>query len=75
MIWALGWSMVLMAALVWLPRAAIAVGALALIGLHNATDAVSPDAFGTFAWLWRVLHISDPNAEALVRIDYRSFPG
>ena len=38
-IWALGWSMVLMAALVWLPLPAIAIVGLALIGLHNATDA------------------------------------
>lgn len=73
-IWTLGWSMVLMAALVWLPLRVIAIGGLALIGLHNATDAVPPDAFGGFAWLWRVLHVSDPYAETLVRIDYPIVP-
>jgi uncharacterized membrane protein len=80
-IWALGWSMVLMAALVWLPLPAIAVVGLALIGLHNATDAVRPEAFGEFAWLWRVLHVSDsigpriePGADTLIRIDYPIVP-
>jgi len=73
--------MVLMAALVWLPLPAIALVGLALIGLHNATDAVPPDAFGTLDWLWRVLHVPDaigapidPSAEALVRIDYPIVP-
>jgi uncharacterized membrane protein len=80
-IWALGWSMVLMAALVWLPLPAIAIVGLALIGLHNATDAVSPDAFGALDWLWRVLHVPyfldttiDSYAETLVRIDYPIVP-
>ena len=80
-IWALGWSMVLMAAFVWLPLPMIAIGGLALIGIHNATDAVSPDAFGAFAWLWRVLHVPDfidttidPQAQRLVRIDYPIVP-
>jgi uncharacterized membrane protein len=73
-IWALGWSMVLMAPLVWLPLPAIAIAGLALIALHNATDAVQPEVFGAFGWLWRVLHIPDPNAEAWVRIDYPIVP-
>jgi uncharacterized membrane protein len=80
-IWALGWSMVIMAALVWLPLPAIGVVALALIGLHDLTDTVRPDAFGTFAWLWRVLHVPDsldtsidPAATTLIRIDYPLVP-
>jgi uncharacterized membrane protein len=80
-IWALGWSMVLMAALVWLPLSTIAFVGLALIGLHNATDAVRSDALGELAWLWRILHVSDfvgtrvePNADTLIRIDYPIVP-
>jgi uncharacterized membrane protein len=64
-----------------LPLPAIAIVGLALIGLHNATDAVTPDTFGAFDWLWRALHVSDfvgtpidPYAEALVRIDYPIVP-
>jgi uncharacterized membrane protein len=73
-IWALGWSMVLMAVLVWLPLPAIAIVGLALIGLHNATDNVPAETFGALAWLWRVLHVPDPYGEALVRIDYTIIP-
>jgi uncharacterized membrane protein len=73
-IWALGWSMVLMAALAWLPLPVVAVVGVALIGLHNATDAVPPDAFGAAAWLWRVLHVPDRNADTLIRVDYPIVP-
>src|SRR5262249_11686320 len=57
------------------------VVALALIGLHDLTDSVRPDAFGAFAWLWRVLHVPDfldtsidPVAKTLIRIDYPLVP-
>jgi uncharacterized membrane protein len=73
-IWALGWSMVFMAALAWLPRRAIAVVGIALIVLHNMTDAVTPAAFGEFGWLWRFLHFPDPHAGTLIRIDYPIIP-
>jgi uncharacterized membrane protein len=80
-IWALGWSMVILATLVWLPLPVIVVIALAMIGLHDLTDGVRPDAFGAFAWLWRVLHVPnfldtsiDPSAKTLIRIDYPLVP-
>jgi uncharacterized membrane protein len=73
-IWALGWSMVLMAALVWLPLPAIAIVGFALIGLHNAADGVPAESFGAFAWLWRVLHVPDPYAQTLLRVDYPIVP-
>src|SRR5262245_41922084 len=49
-IWALGWSMILMAGLVWLPLPAIGIVGLALIVLHNATDAAPVETFGALAW-------------------------
>ena len=73
-IWALGWSMVLMAALVWLPLRAIALVGFALIALHNTTDTIPAETFGALAWLWRVLHVSDLYAETAVRIDYTIVP-
>jgi uncharacterized membrane protein len=56
-LWALGWSMILMALMVHLPR--VVVGALAVLVIvgHNALDGVRPAAFGSFAWLWHVLHV------------------
>ena len=50
-IWAIGWSMVVLAALVFLPRAAVLLFGLALIAVHNAFDGVQG---GT---LWSILHV------------------
>jgi len=55
-LWALGWSMVALAALVWLPTwVAGAVGG-AMILLHNLADPVQAASFGSLAPLWNVLH-------------------
>jgi len=56
-IWAIGWSMVALAGLVFLPRRAIAAVSLGMICLHNAFDGVDPAGLGPFAWLWQVLHV------------------
>ncbi|HKQ57105.1 MAG TPA: heparan-alpha-glucosaminide N-acetyltransferase domain-containing protein [Candidatus Eisenbacteria bacterium] len=53
-IWALGWSMVVLAALVWLPLPAIAAFGWGMIVLHNLADGMQ------LGWLWSVLHISGP---------------
>jgi uncharacterized membrane protein len=55
-IWAIGASMVVLAGLIHLPRAAVAAFGLALILGHNLLDGVAPEAFGAFAPLWHVLH-------------------
>jgi uncharacterized membrane protein len=56
-LWALGWSMIVMAALIWLPRALIAVLSIATIAAHNLTDAIRPADLGAFAPLWHFLHV------------------
>lgn len=56
-IWAIGWSMVVLAALVFLPTWAIAGVGLALIFGHNLLDGISPEASG-LGWVWNVLHVS-----------------
>jgi len=55
-IWAIGWSMVVLAAAVWLPLWAVAAFGLAMIALHNAFDAVTPERLGWWGGAWRVLH-------------------
>lgn len=55
-IWVIGWSMVCMSALIWLPNWLVTAIGLALIFGHNSLDSVSPESFGQFAWLWRFLH-------------------
>lgn len=55
-IWVLGWSMVAMAAIVWLPLHWVAVLGLGTIATHNLLDQVSPATFGKFDWIWILLH-------------------
>ncbi len=55
-IWALGWSMVVLAGLVWLPRRFIALFGIVMIVAHNALDGLKPESCGAWEGLWRVLH-------------------
>lgn len=55
-IWAIGWSMVVLAGLVWLPRWAVLGFAIAAIALHNSLDGLDPETFGAWSGLWRILH-------------------
>ena len=55
-IWAIGASMVVLAGLVWLPRAVIVGFAAVLLLGHNALDVVHADDFGRLRWLWLLLH-------------------
>ncbi len=55
-IWAVGWSMVALAGLSRLPRAAVGAFGVAIVAGHNALDGVAPARFGGAAWLWRILH-------------------
>src|SRR5262249_21896370 len=55
-IWAIGASMVVLAGLVWLPRAAIGVFAVTLIAGHNLFDAVHAEQLGALRSLWVLLH-------------------
>jgi uncharacterized membrane protein len=59
-IWAIGWSMVVLAGLIHLPRWAVAGIALAMVLGHDLLDGVAPERFGVLAPLWRVLHVSGP---------------
>ena len=55
-IWILGWSMVVMAAIVWLPLGWIAALGLGMIATHNLLDSINPASFGKFSWVWILLH-------------------
>jgi uncharacterized membrane protein len=56
-LWALGWSMILMALLVHIPRSAVAVLSLVMIFGHNLLDPIRPASLGAFAGIWQVLHV------------------
>ena len=74
-IWALGWSMVALAALVWLPWRAVLVASVGMIVLHNTLDGIRPDQFGSAHWLWRLLHVRGPlHPEWGMRVSYPLIP-
>lgn len=52
-IWVMGWSMVVLAGLIWLPRWLLAFLAVAIIGLHNLLPAIQPVTSSNLGWaLW-----------------------
>jgi uncharacterized membrane protein len=63
-IWAIGWSMIVLAGLIYLPLPAIAAFGVAMIGLHNLLDGVQVTSWrgpgtpipGFWASVWHVLH-------------------
>lgn len=57
-IWLTGISMLLMAALIYLPTGVIAGLGAALVVGHNLLDAVQPQSFGALGGvIWRLLHV------------------
>ncbi len=59
-IWALGVSMIALAALVGLPVRVVAFVGLVLVAGHNLLDGVTPVQFVAWAPLWNVLHVQGP---------------
>jgi uncharacterized membrane protein len=63
-IWTIGWGMIVLAAVIYLPLRAIVVLSVAMIALHNTLDGVSVTSWagpgspvpGFWASLWKVLH-------------------
>ena len=55
-IWAIGASMVVLAALVYLPRVALAIVAVVLIVGHNLLDGIRAENLRSVGWVWYFLH-------------------
>jgi uncharacterized membrane protein len=55
-IFAIGVSMMVLSALVFLPANAVLAIGVAIIAGHNLTDGVQPEAFGAFAPVWSLAH-------------------
>jgi uncharacterized membrane protein len=55
-LWAIGWSMVALAGLVFLPTWVVTAFGLVLILGHNLLDPVRAADFGPFSDLWEILH-------------------
>jgi uncharacterized membrane protein len=64
-IWMIGWCMIVMAALAWLPPAAVGCFGVAMIAGHNLLDGVLPDLApaaqgGDWRRLWQILYLGGP---------------
>jgi uncharacterized membrane protein len=57
-LWALGISMIALAALIHLPRRVLLALSVGVIASHNLLDGMTARQFGAFAPLWNVLHQS-----------------
>ena len=55
-LWAIGLSMIALAALIHLPLPLLAVVSLALIALHNLLDGIQASQFASLSPLWLILH-------------------
>ena len=58
-IWAIGWSMIALAGLVYLPKTAIGVVGILMIVVHNGLDYVQP-LISDASPAWVILHIPGP---------------
>src|SRR5262245_58292515 len=63
--WAIGWAMVALSVLVYLPTPAVALVGVALIASHNLLDKVQAEHLGLPNWLWGILH--EPGENVVIR--------
>jgi uncharacterized membrane protein len=76
-LWALGWAMIVLALLVYLPDIVVAVFGILLIAGHNLFDSIGPSSFGRFAPLWSILHVPSlisENPQHIVFVGYPLIP-
>lgn len=79
-IWAIGGSMIALAALVHFPRWAIAAVAVVMIAGHNLFDGFRPETLGSASWIWNLLHQpalleASPQLKLLVIYPLLPWPG
>jgi uncharacterized membrane protein len=55
-LWIFGVCMLVMALLIHLPMRWLLGGSVAIVALHNCLDRVNASQFGSWAWLWILLH-------------------
>jgi len=54
--WAIGWSMVVLSVLVYLPTSTVTTFGVVMIAFHNLLDGLTAQDVGLPEWLWMILH-------------------
>ena len=76
-LWGLGWAMIVLAGLIWLPSWLIAgFGAILVVG-HNALDGIDASSLGVWRPVWAFLHspgILFSSAHSVVVVSYVLIP-
>lgn len=57
-IWVLGISMIILAGLMYLPKLPLGLLSVIVIVSHNFLDPIQASEFGSYAWVWGLLHQS-----------------
>jgi len=76
-LWALGWAMIFLAGLIWLPSWLIAGFGVILVAGHNALGGIDAGSFGHWRPLWSILHapgILFSNGHSVVLVAYVLIP-
>jgi len=73
-LWAIGWSMIALAALVHLPVRIVAAFGVALIVGHNALDGLRAENLGAWGRLWQILHQGGPVKFGPGHVLYAAYP-
>ena len=73
-IWAIGVSMICLAGFIHLSKRTIAIIGIVMIVGHNALDGIKTEVFGSFGWLWGILHVSQPFQISLDTVFFPIYP-
>jgi uncharacterized membrane protein len=77
-IWAIGWCMIALSALIFLPLPWLAGFSALMIAGHNLFDGVKSESFGSLSWFWKVLHegpsMLQPSENHVVFVVYPLIP-
>ena len=76
-LWALGWAMIALGVLVWLPVRVVGAFGVVMIAAHHVLDPIRAAAFGALAPLWSVLHAPNvilPGPSHVVFVAYPLIP-
>ncbi len=73
-IWAIGWCMVALSALVYLPTRYVTAIGVTIIALHNTLDGIAAKTLGEWSALWMFIHERGPITPAPGYILYLAYP-